>query len=300
MSHAPYGDRRRGGVFRFGSAQIKRRGGRRWYWTDTYHAMLAMSWPRFFFISGTLYLATNFLFAALFVLEPNSIDGARSQNLLDAIFFSIETLATVGYGAMHPATLYGHLVASAEILTGMAEVAFMTGLLFARFSRPTARFLFSKVAVVARFNGMPALMVRVGNERNNLIIEATVKASIVRRERTLEGQEFTRFYDLPLERDTTSVFALSWTVMHVIDERSPLYGRAPEAILDDSESLIVTMTGMDDTLNDFVHDRHSYAADEVLYGRRFADILSEREGDVRIINFDLFHDTVPDAAAATS
>lgn len=293
MSHEPYG-RRRGGVFRFGAAQIRRKGGKRWYLSDSYHAMLALSWPRFFGAVFTVYLGTNLLFAALYGIQPGAIADARPGSFADAFFFSMETLATVGYGFMHPGTTYGHLVASAEIMCGMLETAVMTGLLFARFSRPTSRIMFSRVAVVTRFNGTPTLMFRTGNERNNLILEATVRASIVRRERTAEGQEFTRFYDLALERSSTSVFALSWTVMHRIDERSPLFGKSAADLLDEGATLTVSMTGMDETLNDFVHARHSYGADEVLYGQRFVDILSERDGDVRIIDFGRFHDTVDD------
>ncbi|MES2148845.1 MAG: ion channel [Pseudomonadota bacterium] len=297
MSQNPYG-RRSGGVFRFGTAKLKRVGGNSWYWSDMYHSMLAMSWPRFFSLVGGLYLCTNLLFATLFYIVPGTVANARPGHYEDFVFFSIETLATVGYGYMNPATVYGHLVASTEILVGMLQVAVVTGLMFARFSRPTSRILFSEVAVVAQFNGTPTLMIRAGNERNNLILEASVRLSIVRREKTLEGQEFTRFYDLALERDTTSVFALSWTVMHRIDERSPLYGKTSSDLLAEDATLTVSMSGTDDTLNDFVHARHSYGSEDLLYGRRFVDILSERDGDVRLIDFDKFHDTIPDPLVA--
>jgi len=295
MSHDPYG-RRRGGVFRFGAAQIKRKGGPGWYWSDLYHLMLAMSWPAFFFTVFCLYMVTNLGFAGLFHLQPDSVADAR-PGFIDHFFFSIETLATVGYGHMHPGTTYGHVVASAEILLGMLELSLVTGLMFARFARPSSRIMFSNVAVVARFNGVPTLMFRAANERNNLILEATVRASIARRERTPEGQEFTRFYDLELERNSTSVFALSWTIMHRIDERSPLFGKSADDLLDEGATLTLSLTGMDETLNDFVHARHSYGADEILYGRRFVDILSAPENNVRVIDFDRFHETVPDHAA---
>jgi inward rectifier potassium channel len=295
MSHDPYGTRRRGGVFRFGATQVKRRGSRKWYWSDLYHLMLAMSWPAFFGTVFGLYICTNLVFAGLFALQPDAVAELRGP--YDIFFFSIETLATVGYGVMHPGTTYGHLIASAEILAGMLELSIVTGLMFARFSKPTARILFSNVAVIARFNGVPTLMFRAGNERNNLILEATVRASIARREKTAEGQEFTRFYDLPLERQSTSVFALSWTIMHRIDENSPLYGKSAEDLLDEGATLTLSMTGMDETLNDFVHARHSYGADEILYARRFVDVLSAPEGNVRWIDFDRFHDTIPDHAA---
>lgn len=295
MSQQPYG-RRSGSVFRFGNALVKRVGGKAWYWSDLYHSMLAMSWPRFFALIGVVYLLTNVLFATLFFIVPGSVANARPGHFADVFFFSIETLATVGYGFMNPGSTYGHLVASSEILLGMLEVAVSTGLMFARFSRPTSRILFSNVAVIARFNGTPTLMIRAGNGRNNLILEATVRAAIVRREKTLEGQEFTRFYDLALERDSTSVFALSWTVMHRIDHTSPLFGKTEGDLLAEDATLTVSMSGMDDTLNDFVHARHSYGAQDLLYGRRFVDIMSTHDGAVRLIDFDKFHDTIPDPA----
>ncbi|MES2299915.1 MAG: ion channel [Pseudomonadota bacterium] len=296
MSQAPYGSRNRG-VFRFGATQLRRVGGTQWHWTDLYHFMLAMSWPWFFIMLGLLYVGTNVLFATAYFVVPGSVANARPGSVLDVFFFSIETLATVGYGYMNPGSVYGHVVASIEILVGMLEVAVVTGLMFARFSRPSARIMFSNVAVVARFNGTPTLMIRTGNQRNNLILEASVRAALVRREKTLEGQEFTRFYDLALERNITSVFALSWTVMHKIDERSPLYGKTPREMEEEGAYLTVSISGTDDTLNDFVHSRHNYGHEDIRFGYRFVDILADRDGDVRIIDFGKFHDVTPDPAA---
>ncbi len=295
MSHSPYGSRQRG-VFRFGTAQLKRIGGSGWNLADAYHWLLAMQWRWFFLVTAIAYLLTNLLFAGLYYAVPGSVSNARDGNFLDVFFFSIETLATVGYGTMSPATVYGHTVASVEILVGMLELAVSTGLMFARFSRPSSRILFSKVAVVARFDGVPTLMFRAGNERNNLILEASVRAAIVRRECTQEGQEFTRFYELELERDNTSVFALSWTVMHKIDQHSPLFGKGAAELLADGAFLTVSISGTDDTLNDFVHSRHNYGPDDLHYGYRFVDILGERDGDVRLLDFGKFHDIVPDPA----
>ncbi len=260
--------------------------------------MLTLSWPRFLLLVGALYLITNLAFAGAFYLVPGSVSNARPGRFIDVVFFSIETLATVGYGYMNPGSTYGHVVASAEILLGMVEVAAVTGLLFARFSRPTSRIVFSDVAVVTNFNGVPTLMLRTGNERNNLIIEADVRAALVRREVTLEGQMFTRFYDLALDRDHSGVFALSWTVMHRIDSGSPLFGMTREDLHDSVTTLTVSISGMDDTLNDFVHARQSYAAEHIHFGYRFVDILSDKVGDVRVLDFSKFHDIVPDGGAA--
>jgi inward rectifier potassium channel len=286
------------GAFQLGNSQIKRVGIKSWYWSDAYHLMLTLSWPRFFAVVGALYFVTNLAFALAFYLVPGSVQNARPGSFLDMVFFSIETLATVGYGYMNPGSTYGHVVASTEILLGMVEVAAVTGLLFARFSRPSSRIMFSDVAVVTPFNGVPTLMLRAGNERSNLILEASVRASLVRRETTLEGQVFTRFYDLKLQRDQTSVFALSWTVMHAIDESSPLYGKTREDLHDAVATLTVAISGTDDTLNDFVHARQSYAAEHIYFGYHFADILTDKlEGNVRILDFSKFHDIHPDGSA---
>lgn len=285
------------GSFRLGNSEIKRLGNRRWNWGDSYHWMLTLSWPHFFLLVGFLYLLTNLLFAAAFFAVPGSVANARPDSFLDVVFFSIETLATVGYGFMNPGSTYGHVVASTEILLGMVEVAAVTGLLFARFSRPTSRILFSDVAVVSNFNGTPTLMMRTGNERNNLILEASVRAALVRRETTLEGQIFTRFYDLKLERDQTSVFALSWTILHPIDAASPLYGLTQKDLQESATTLTVSISGMDDTLNDFVHARQTYAAEHIYFGHHFVDILSDKVGSVRTLDFGKFHDIVPDRAA---
>jgi inward rectifier potassium channel len=285
------------GVFQMGTSQIKRVGLNRWHWGDIYHWMLTLSWSRFFALVGALYLVTNLLFATAFFLVPGSISNARPGYFPDTLFFSIETLATVGYGYMNPGSTYGHIVASTEILLGMVEVAAVTGLLFARFSRPTSRIMFSDVAVVTPFNGVPTLMLRAGNERANLILEASVRASLVRRETTQEGQIFTRFYDLKMEREHSGVFALSWTVMHRIDESSPLHGKTQQDLQSEGTTLLVAISGTDDTLNDFVHARQTYAAEHIYFNHHFADIMSDKmEGNVRILDYSKFHDIYPDGS----
>lgn len=289
------------GVFRMGTSQIKRVGLGPRYWGDIYHWMLTLSWPRFFLLVGALYMVTNVGFALAFYLVPGSVSNARPGSFLDTFFFSIETLATVGYGYMNPGSTYGHVVASTEILLGMVEVATVTGLLFARFSRPTSRIMFSDVAVITPFNGVPTLMLRTGNERGNLILEASVRATLIRREMTLEGQIFTRFYDLQLERERSNVFALTWTILHKIDEFSPFWGKTQEDLQREGATLSVAVSGTDDTLNDFVHARQTYAAEHIFFNHHFADIMSDKqEGNVRILDYSKFHDIYPDGSAGGS
>lgn len=266
----------------------------RWHWSDTYHAILTLSWPRFFLLVIGVYLTVNLLFAGMYSLIPGTISNARPGSFIDLFFFSIETLATVGYGVMSPGSVYGHIIASTEIVLGMLVTAVLTGLLFARFSRPTARVLFSRVMVVTKFNGISTLMLRAGNERNNLILEASVRVTMIRKERTLEGEIFYRVYDLKLDRDRSSAFALSWTVMHRIDESSPLHGKTAEDLVLDEAVFHVAISGQDETLNDTVHARQSYETEDVLFGSRFADILFERETGKWALDFSKFHDVKPE------
>ena len=279
--------RSRSTVIRMGTTQ-------HWHWSDTYHVVLRLSWPRFFLLVVCIYLGVNLVFATLYSLVPGTIVNVRPGSFVDLFFFSVETLATVGYGVMSPGSIYGHIVASSEIVLGMLVTAVMAGLMFARFSRPTARVLFARNMVVTTFNGMPTLMVRVANERNNLILEASVRLTLVRRERTLEGDVFYRVYDLKLERERSSAFALSWTVMHRIDETSPLHNKTREDLLLDDAELYVAISGQDETLNDTVSARTLYQPDDILFGSRYADILFERESGNWAVDFSKFHNVKPD------
>jgi inward rectifier potassium channel len=267
----------------------------RWHWSDSYHTVLRLSWPRFFLLVITVYLSVNLLFATLYWLVPGTIVNARPGSFVDLFFFSVETLATVGYGVMSPGSIYGHIVASSEIVLGMLVTAVLTGLMFARFSRPTARVLFARVMVVTTFNGVPTLMVRVGNERNNLILEASVRVTLIRRERTLEGELFYRVYDLKLDRERSSAFALSWTIMHRIDATSPLHGKTVEDLVLDDAVFHIAISGQDETLNDTVHARQLYEPDDIRFGTHYADILFERESGNWAIDFSKFHDVKPDS-----
>lgn len=284
--------------FSLAGTPVARIGQQRWHWSDAYHSILTLSWPRFFALAGGFYLFINLVFACAFYVVPGAVANARPGSFADVFFFSIETLATVGYGYMNPATIYGHVIASIEILIGMLSIAIMTGLLFARFSRPTARVMFSNVIVVTTFNGVRTLMLRAGNERNNLILEASVRASLVKKELTREGETFYRVYDLKLERERTSAFALSWTVMHKIDESSPLFGQTQSDLIDAEARINVAISGLDETLNDIVHARHDYEPEQVVFGCRFVDILFEESDSVWGVDFRKFHDVKPDGSGA--
>jgi len=272
------------GVRRVGSARITRR--------DVYHLMLTMPWTWFFGIQAIAYLIFNAVFALLYLVEPGSVVNAKPGSFADAFFFSVQTMATIGYGVMAPATLYANIMVTIESLLGMAGFAVAAGLIFARFSRPTARVLFSRVAIVTPFNGVPTLMFRCANERRNQIFEAQVHVDLARQETSAEGLELRRSYELALARARNPQFSLSWTVMHPIDDESPLYGIDPDLLAGQDASIVVTLTGMDETLSQTVFARTSYRADEILWGRKFTDILSETETGETLVDYRRFHDTV--------
>lgn len=258
---------------RFAGRQVTLLGVRKYDFNDFYHLILTLSWPQFFTAVFLFYLAVNALFAIAYLAGTDSISNAGPGSFADAFFFSIETLATVGYGHMYPNSVYGHTVASIEILVGIMIFAVVTGLAFARFSRPSARVIFSRNVVVDSFNGQPTLMLRAANQRKNQILEATANVSFVRDETTVEGQSFRRFYDLPLLRSRSPAFALTWTIMHTIDENSPLQGMTQQALRDCTATLAVTITGLDETIAQPVHARHDYKTLEILLNHRFVDLF---------------------------
>src|SRR6202171_1624445 len=202
----------------------------RWDWRDTCQWLPALSGPRFVAFSATVYICINLVFAALYSVGGNCIAEMKPGSFLEAFFFSVQTLATVGYGHMYPQTLYGHVLTIVEIIAGMFWLAVITGLIFVRFSRPTARILFSKSMVISPFNGQPTLMLRVANLRHHSMVEAEFRVIFTRDEPTLEGETFRRFYPLKLDFDRLIIFPAALTLRHFIDEKSPLYGATPESL----------------------------------------------------------------------
>jgi inward rectifier potassium channel len=273
--------------------QVLAIGLRRPWFGDLYHRILTVGWQGFFAIGFAAYLATNILFALLYLVQPGAVANARPGAFADAFFFSVETISTIGYGQMVPATLYANLVMTAESAVGLFFLALATGLIFARFSRPTARVLFSRVAVIGPHNGQPALSVRIANQRQNQILAAEVTMTLVRDELSAEGELRRRFYDLPLVRDRSPVFALSFSVLHEIDRHSPLFECGAKALAAGNGELVVTASGIDETLVARVHARTSYLPDEILWNRRFVDIFGWTADGRRVIDYRHFHDTEP-------
>ncbi len=258
---------------------------------DIYHLALTISWARFLLVFLVLYLLVNLAFAGLYVADLGDISGARPGNFADAFFFSVQTLATIGYGGMTPADLYANILVTLESIVGITLVALATGLMFARFSRPTARVMFSEVAVIGPRDGVPTLMLRMANQRRNQILQANVVLSLLRDEMTEEGEVMRRFHDLKVQRASTPVFALSFTVMHEITPESPLYGETAQSLAAEDAELVISVTGIDETMSQTVHARHSWGANEIRFGHRFVDILGWLEDGSRAIDFTRFHDT---------
>ncbi|MGJ0506569.1 MAG: ion channel [Methylocystis sp.] len=231
----------------------------------------------------------NLIFAALYAMGERPIANAAPGDFGALFFFSVETMGTVGYGDMHPQTDYAHLIASAEIFTGACSLAVVTGVIFARFSRPRARLVFAANPVIAPHDGARTLMLRVANARRNMINNASAKLWVVRDERTAEGSIFRRFHRLRLERDDNPVFIYTWTIMHVIDDTSPLYGGHIDDLVTSGTSFVVTVSGLDETSSEFLQARKGYQARQVLFGHDYVDIVQRDTGSSTWIDYSKFH-----------
>ncbi|MBD2457202.1 ATP-sensitive inward rectifier potassium channel 10 [Nostoc sp. FACHB-87] len=279
--------------YRNGNVEIMGLGVWHSYWRDPYHLLLTIPWSGFVLVIFAVYVAINTLFALAYLLGGDCIANARPGSFLDVFFFSVQTLASIGYGAMYPKTNYANIIVTIEAIAGVMGIAMMTGLAFARFSRPTARVIFSRVAVIVPYEQAPTLMFRTANQRRNLILEAQMRVYLMRDEITAEGEFMRRIYDLKLLRQQTPGFALSWSVMHIIDESSPLYGVTPDSLIQTNSVLMISLTGIDETVAQVVHARHSYGTNEILWNHRFVDILHHTSDGHRYIDYNHFHDVLP-------
>jgi inward rectifier potassium channel len=241
---------------------------------------------------GTLYIGLNLLFAALYRFQEDSIAGTSGGHwFYDCFFFSVQTLATVGYGHMYPQTLYGHIVTTIEIMSGIFLLAVMTGLIFVRFSRPSARVVFSNSIVIAPLNGKPTLMVRVGNENQHSMVEAEFRIMFSRDEPLLEGGDFRYFYVLKLHFDRLTVFPAALTLRHTIDEASPLFGATPESLESSRVLFIVSVVGVDPVIAAAVQTQKDYSWHDVRFGERFAEMYTEHGGGRLTVDYGRLHDT---------
>lgn len=262
-------------------------------WTDFYHAVLTAPWWLFLTGLAVVFLILNVGFALLYLSDPNGIEHARPGSFWDRFLFSVETIGSINYSVMVPKSAFVNSVVVVEAFMGFLYLALMASLMFARLSRPSARVIFSNAAVVAPFDGVPTLMFRAANQRGNQILDAAINVTLAHQSISSEGIVMRRFQELELVRSRTSLFTLSWTVMHAIDERSPLHGLSRDALYERQMEIIVLLRGTDDTLADLVYVRHAYTPDDIVWNHRFVDVLSVTSNGRRVVDLTRFHDTCP-------
>ena len=266
-----------------------------WYshWRDPYHLILTIPWQGFAALIVGAYFSTNVIFALLYLAGGNCIANAQPGSFWDRFFFSVQTVGSIGYGEMYPNTAYANAIVTIESMLSLIGIAMLTGLAFARFSNPTARVAFSNVATIAPHESVPTLSFRTANQRSNQILEAQIKVFLLRDEVTAEGQYIRRIHDLSLIRNQSPSFALSWLALHPISESSPLYGMTPEALVATNSTIIVTLSGVDETVTQMMYARHVYAPQDILWNYRFVNLVCKLPNGDRYLDYKHFHDVVP-------
>ncbi|HUO53956.1 MAG TPA: ion channel [Rhodoblastus sp.] len=285
------GDRDR--LVRIGDREFLTRGVDQSFWADAFHNSMSVSWPVFFAAFALYFLITNTIFAVLFWLGGDCIANARPGSFIDLFFFSIETLATVGYGDMHPANVYAHSIATVEIFAGMSTLAVFTGLIFARFSRPRARVIFAEPMTLAQHDGATTLMARFANARRSSVSEAKAEIWMVYHDATSEGVGFRRFRQLPLKQPRNPIFAFSWTLFHVVDEDSPVHGLDADELEAMDAYFVVIFVGLDDISGQTVNVRQVYSWRDIRFDEIFADILSGQDNGVPRLDYRQLSVTIP-------
>jgi len=278
---------------RIGTREVSTVGIPRLIFQDLYHYFMTVTWPQLFATFAAFFLCFDLLFGFLYHLIPGCIANLNPPGFAGAFFFSVETLATVGYGDMHPQTLYGHVVAMIEIFIGLMSLALITGIMFARFSRPRARFLFTKNVVVRPLDGKVTLVVRAANLRHNVVQDASAQLRMLRDEITAENFHIRRVTDLPLLRSQHPMFVLGWTLMHVIDEASPLKSETAESLKKSGASFVLSMSGTDETTGQQLMSRAEYSHADIRWNATFRDILEELEDGSLRLDYRRFHDVEP-------
>jgi inward rectifier potassium channel len=285
----PAGSRR----IRIGKREVFTTGITRVVLQDLYHYFMLVSWGQLFATFALFFLSFDVLFGFLYDLVPGCIANLNPPGFAGAFFFSVETLATVGYGDMHPISLYGHMVAMFEIFVGLMSLALITGIMFARFSRPKARVMFARFAVVRPIDGKRTLMFRAANERQNVVQEASAKLRMLRDEVTQEGFWIRRVIDLELLRSEHPSFVLGWNIMHVIDERSPLWAQTAESLARAKAAFILSLAGTDETTGQTLMARAEYDSGDIRWNESFRDILEVAADGSIHFDYRKFNEVVP-------
>ncbi len=261
---------------------------------DFYHSVVAMSWLGYLGVFVSAFLVINATFGCLYYLGESPIGGLSSSSYWEYFFFSVQTLATIGYGNKFPQTIYADVLVTLEAMVGLLGLGLFAAIAFARLSIPRARIVFSNVAVITDFDGVPTLMFRVANERNNRIIGAEVELCLFMRETTKEGLGMRRIYDLPLIRSHTPMLMLTWLVFHPIREGSPFFGHTAASLEQADFALVATIKGLDETISQTVHANHAYRKTDIQWNHRFKDMFTEDESSGRSsIDLTRIHDIQP-------
>lgn len=257
---------------------------------DLYHKLLKASWPAIltYYVLG--FLTINFFFAFLYLLIPNALSG-EEINFKNAFFFSVQTFATVGYGHITPANDIANYLSILNVMAGMIYVAVTTGMIFAKFSRPTSKILFTENMLMTNFEKKKVLMFRVANARNNQIINANIEVMYTYDHVTPEGVRMRRFEPLQLQRNYTPLFALSWTILHDITESSPFYHKSIHDLKKGQIEIFVIIHGHDSVFGQTIHQMYNYKPDDILIDYYFEDFLTQNEHGTRILDYSKFNKT---------
>jgi inward rectifier potassium channel len=253
-----------------GSFNVHREG-LRWRDANPYLMLIDTTWPRFLFIVAIGFFVVNLIFASLYLMiGVQHLRGLESDMgaFANAFFFSFHTLTTVGYGNVYPEGTLANTISSLEAATGLMVFAIATGLLYGRFSRPSARIVYSNNAIIAPYQDGTSLQFRITNARRNVLMNLDAHVLLMTVESS-DGELRRSFVDLPLERSDVYFFALTWTIVHPIDSASPLFGKTREDLAKESAELLILIQGFDDTFSQEVHSRYSYRHDEIVWGAKF-------------------------------
>jgi inward rectifier potassium channel len=261
---------------------------------DLYHSVVAMSWAAYLSLFVAAFLVVNAVFGYLYYVGTNAIGGLASSSYWEYFFFSVQTLATIGYGTKFPHTMYADVLVTVEAMIGLLSMGLFAAIAFARLSIPRSRVIFSKTAVVADFEGVPTLMFRVANERKNNIIGAEVELSLFIRETSKEGLSMRRIYDLALVRSHNPMLSLTWLIFHPMNEASPVFGHTAQSLASAEFALVATLKGLDETISQTVHANYAYRSSDIRWNHRFQDMFTEDESTGKSsIDLTRIHDIRP-------
>lgn len=291
---------RRPSVYQAGRLSYEVRGLRITPLSDLFHFLMRTAWSKLLASFVLIYCGVNALFASLYWLGgEGTITNARPGAFGDDFWFSVQTFATIGYGALSPGSTYGHLLVTLESFCGMLSVALGTGIVFAKFSLPKARVAFSKNLIVSSRNGTPCLVCRVANRRASSLLDASAQAHVLVDEVSSEGHRLRRNHRLELERSSMPIFLLSWTLIHRLDENSPLSGLCLENAEQRLVGIIVSFTGVDETMLQTVHARQLYGAADLRFGARFADMIDTSNPAKLVIDHAQLDELLADETSPT-